>query len=362
MAAMLDVRGLRVALVCPYAIDVAGGVQGQVTSLAHHLRASGATVDVYAPGGRTRPGFISLGRPQCFLDNGSVVRTVVTPWQLAPVARLGGAYDIVHAHEPMLPASAAAIMGTTAAVVGTFHMSAADHRWYRLFAPVLRPVRACIDVAVAVSPTARDFVAAALPGEYRLVSNAIDVEAAPARLPRPGHVVPRILFVGRDDDRKGLPVLLRAFGRLRTAARLDIAGAHVAAAPGVRSHGPVSQQRLRELRARADIVCAPSLGGESFGLVVLEGMAAGAAVVASDLPAYRRVLTPACGRLVPPGDDRALARSLDSLLGDRARLAAMGAVGRRRARRFDWSAVLPAILDAYADADRRRRGGVRAAA
>jgi Glycosyltransferase Family 4 len=98
--ASIDIGGLRVALVCPYAVDVPGGVQGQMTALAARLRAAGAQVDVFAPGGRPRPGFVSLGEPQCFPDNGSVTRTVVTPWQLAPLVRLGAAYDVVHVHEP----------------------------------------------------------------------------------------------------------------------------------------------------------------------------------------------------------------------------------------------------------------------
>jgi phosphatidyl-myo-inositol alpha-mannosyltransferase len=357
-----DVTGLRVALVCPYAVDVPGGVQEQVTGLARRLRTAGAEVDVFAPGGRSRPGFVSLGRPQSFADNGSVTRTVVTPWQLGALARLGAAYDVVHAHEPMLPPCAAAILGATGAVVGTFHMSAPDHRWYRRFGPVVRRVRARIDVALAVSSSARDYVAAVLPGEYRIVPNAIDAAAAPARLPHRCGGPARILFVGRDDVRKGLPVLLRAFRRLRTPARLDVAGARVPAASGVRGHGHVSDERLAALRARADLICVPSLGGESFGLVLLEAMAAGAAVVASDLPAYRRVLPERCGVLVPPADERALARALDDLLARPDRLAAMGAAGRRHARRYDWSAVLPTILDAYADADRRRRAGTRTAA
>jgi phosphatidylinositol alpha-mannosyltransferase len=360
--ASLDVSGLRVALVCPYAVDVPGGVQGQVTALAGRLRKAGADVDVFAPGGRARPGFVSLGEPQCFSDNGAVTRTVVTPWQLAPVARLGAVYDVVHVHEPMLPPCAAAIMGTTAAVVGTFHMSARDHRWYRLFGPVVRRLWTRIDAAMAVSPSARDFVAAVLPGRYRIVPNAIDLDAFPARFPRRLRGERRLLFVGRDDERKGLDVLLRAFARMRTPARLDVAGADVPAVPGVHAHGPVSEDRLRALRAQADVVCAPSLGGESFGLVVLEGMAAGAAVVASDLPAYRRVLPPDCGALVPPGDPDALAGALDALLARPDRLDAMGAAGRRAARRYDWSTVLPAILDAYTDADRGRRREVRAAA
>jgi len=359
--ASIDIGGLRVALVCPYAVDVPGGVQGQVTALAARLRAAGAEVDVFAPGGVPRQGFVSLGEPQCFPDNGSVTRTVVTPWQLAPLVRLGAAYDVVHVHEPMLPPCVAAVMGTSAAVVGTFHMSSNDHRWYRLFAPAVRRVRARIDVALAVSAQARDFVAAVLPGPYRVVPNAVDVDAAPVRLRHRQDGDRRILFVGRGDERKGLDVLMRAHRRLRTRARLDVAGAVVPPTAGVRVHGVVSDDRLRALRARADVVCAPSLRGESFGLVVVEGMAAGAAVVASDLPAYRRVLPDACGVLVPPGDADALAAALDSLLARPDRLAAMGAAGRRHARRYDWGAVLPAVVDAYADADRGRRG-VRAAA
>jgi phosphatidyl-myo-inositol alpha-mannosyltransferase len=366
-----DVSGLRIAVVCPYAMDVPGGVQSHAHGLAAHLRACGAAVNLFAPGRSSPQGaeFTSIGAAQAFPDNGSVTRTVVTPWPLARLARrLRSGYDIVHVHEPMLPPCLTAIAATAAPVVATFHMSASDARWYRRFLPVVRRAWRRIDAAVAVSPLARDVAASVLPGDYRIVPNAIETRpgAVPSvnghgsvngRGPADGNGLPRLLYVGRADPRKGLDVLLQAFRRMAVPARLDLAGPDpaVTADAGVHAHGHVSQLRLRTLLEAADVVCVPSLRAESFGIVIVEAMAAGAAVVASDLDGYAGVLPGECGRLVPAGDAEALASELDALLSAPATLRRMGEAGRRQARAYDWDAVLPRILDIYAEAAEHRR-------
>jgi phosphatidylinositol alpha-mannosyltransferase len=365
--AISDVSGLRIAVVCPYAMDVPGGVQSHAHGLAARLRACGAAVNLFAPGRSSPQGaeFRSIGAPQAFPDNGSVTRTVIAPWSLARMARrLRRGYDIVHVHEPMLPPCLAAIAATDAPVVATFHMSASDARWYRRFRPVVRRAWRRIDAAVAVSPLARDVAASALPGDYRIVPNAIETHAA--GLPSEnGNGLPRLLYVGRADPRKGLDVLLQAFRRMSVPARLDLAGPDraVTADPGVHAHGHVSELRLRALLEAADVVCVPSLRAESFGIVIVEAMAAGTAVVASDLDGYAGVLPDDCGRLVPAGDPGALAGELDALISSPATLRRMGEAGRRRARAYDWDAVLPRILDVYAEATEHRRAarGGRAA-
>jgi phosphatidylinositol alpha-mannosyltransferase len=376
--AVNDVSGLRIAVVCPYAMDVPGGVQRHAHGLAAHLRACGAAVNLFAPGRRSPQGaeFRSIGSPQAFPDNGSVTRTVIAPWALARLGRrLRRGYDIVHVHEPMLPPCLTAIAATDAPVVATFHMSASDARWYRRFLPVVRPAWRRIDAAVAVSTLARDVAASVLPGDYRIVPNAIETRPGPAPAANghpsvnghgsaEGNGLPRLLYVGRADPRKGLDVLLRAFGRMSVPARLDLAGPDptVTAEPGVHAHGQVSELRLRALLEAADVVCVPSLRAESFGIVIVEAMAAGTAVVASDLDGYAGVLPRDCGRLVPAGDADALARELEGLLTSPATMRRMGEAGRRHARSYDWEAVLPRILEIYAEAAEHRRaarGGPR---
>lgn len=369
--AVNDVSGLRIAVVCPYAMDVPGGVQSHAHGLAAHLRACGAAVNLFAPGRSSPQGaeFRSIGAAQAFPDNGSVTRTVVAPLSLARLARrLRRGYDIVHVHEPMLPPCLAAIAATDAPVVATFHMSASDARWYRRFLPVVRRSWRRIDAAIAVSPLARDVAASVLPGDYRIVPNAIRTPPAgsPASNGHPsvnghgaadGNGLPRLLYVGRADPRKGLDVLLQAFRRMSVPARLDLAGPDptVTADPGVHAHGHVSQLRLRALLEAADVVCVPSLRAESFGIVIVEAMAAGTAVVASDLDGYAGVLPTDCGRLVPAGDAVALASELERLIASPATLRRMGEAGRRQARAYDWDAVLPRILDIYAEAAEHRR-------
>jgi phosphatidylinositol alpha-mannosyltransferase len=230
-------------------------------------------------------------------------------------------------------------------------------RWYRLFGPVVRHAAGRLRARIAVSEAARDFVSPSLPGEYRVIPNALDVrQYAPEPGARTGE---RVLFVGRPEPRKGLPVLLRAFAQLPPGLELELVGvgpAEVGALENglppsvlarVHAHGRVSDEQRRALLARADVLCAPSLGGESFGLVVAEGMAAGIPVVASDIPGYRDVLPTDAGCLVSPGDDRALAEALGDLLSDDALRRRLGARGRSAAARFDWRVVAEQVVAVY---------------
>lgn len=362
--AVRDVSGLRIAVVCPYAMDVPGGVQQHTHGLAAHLREGGAAVTLLAPGRHSPQGaeFASIGAARAFSDNGSVTRTLIAPWSLARLGRRlrRGYYDIVHVHEPMLPPGLAAIAATQAAVVATFHMASADARWYRRFAPVVRRARRRIDAAIAVSPQARDLVASVLPGRYRIVPNAVEMHA-PVAPGANGNGVPRLLYVGRADPRKGLDVLLRAFRRVSAPARLDLAGPVAAdtADPRVHALGPVSELHLRALLEAADVVCVPSLRAESFGIVIVEAMAAGAAVVASDLEGYAGVLPRRCGRLVTAGDAVALGDVLEDMISAPDTLRRLGEEGRRRACAYGWGAVLPQILDVYCEAVEHRHGACR---
>jgi phosphatidylinositol alpha-mannosyltransferase len=299
-------------------------------------------VDVLAPadGGNTVAEIVPLGRTIGVPDNGSVTRIPLSPrafWTTGRAVRRG--YDVVHVHEPMLPpAGVTALLNSPAPVVGTFHMAAKDARWYRTFAPAVRALAGRLEARIAVSEQARRFVARVLPGRYLVIPNGIDAGmhgGEPAR--RSGR---RVVFVGRPDRRKGLDVLLAAFGPLAAAgATLDLVGVRPDDVEGravwgdaVCPHGVVSERERTRILAQADVLCAPSRAGESFGLVIAEGMAAGLPVVASALPGYRAVLPERCGRLVPPGDPGALRDALSELLADPGLRARMGAAGAARVR------------------------------
>jgi phosphatidylinositol alpha-mannosyltransferase len=339
---------VRVAIVCPYSWSVPGGVQTHVAGLAGALRERGVDVEILAPadGPVELEGFHPLGGSIGFSWEGTVTRVALSPAAARRTARIvrGRRFDVVHVHEPMLPAAGlTAVWAARAPVVGTFHMVANRPFWYRVWRPVVQPTARRLAARIAVSVAARDFAAQVLPGAYDLIPNAIHTsEFGPGE--RGGR---RIAFVGRPDPRKGLAVLLEALTRLPADVTLDVVGANGDHGPRVRAHGATDDaERLRVL-ADADVLCAPSLGGESFGVVLLEAMAAGLPVVASDIPGYAAVLPPDCGRLVPPGDAGALAAALHELLDDDTLRARLGGAGRREAQRYDWGAVVEDVLAVY---------------
>lgn len=345
---------------CPYSWSVPGGVQSHVAGLARTLVARGHEVDVIAPadGPVDFPGFVAVGGSAPIHDNDSVVRVALSPLASVRTAQVleRGAYDLVHIHEPAIPAvSLTAALTVWAPLVGTFHMYAEGPRWYRPFAPVARAAIERLDERIAVSRAARDHVARVVPGRYRVIPNG--VETVSVRRRHGSDRVLRVVFVGRPDPRKGLEVLLEAVRRLPGGVTLDLVGVPPDALPAgtpadVTAHGRVTDEERTRLLAAADVLCAPSLRGESFGIVLVEGMAAGLPVVASAIPGYVDVLPPGCGRLLPPGDPAALAGALAELAADPALRARLGAAGRRRARRYAWSNVVERIVAVYETAIR----------
>jgi phosphatidylinositol alpha-mannosyltransferase len=327
---------------------VPGGVQTHVAGLADALRGRGVETEILAPADEpvALDGFHPLGRTVGFRWEGTVTRVALSPATVVRTARLvrSKRFDVVHVHEPMLPAAGTtAVWAARVPVVGTFHMVGRRPFWYRVWRPVVVPTAARLAARIAVSAAARDFVAQVLRGPYDLVPNAIDTGAFGAG-ERRGR---RIAFVGRDEERKGLPVLLAALERLPDDVTLDLVGVNGDRGPRVRAHGRASDEQRRAVLAGADVLCAPSLGGESFGVVLLEAMAAGLPVVASDLPGYSAVLPPDCRRLVPPGDAGALATALRELLDDEALRARLGGAGRRAVRRYDWDVVVDDVISVY---------------
>jgi phosphatidylinositol alpha-mannosyltransferase len=359
-----DADAVRIALVCPYSWTVPGGVQSHVLGLAQALRERGHEADILAPadGPVDLPGFVAVGRSLPIRDNGSKVRVALGPAAAVRVVRAlsRGGYDLAHLHEPMIPVTClSALLSARIPLVGTFHMYASGPRWYRPFSPLARRAVPRLAARIAVSEAALRHVSRTVPGEYHVIPNGIDTRAFACEGPRHGN---RIIFIGRSERRKGLPVLLDAFGALPGEPLLDLVGVerpalarvgrHLPAdvLARVRAHGRVSDAERTRLLAEADVLCAPSLRGESFGIVLLEAMAAGLPVVASSIPGYIDVASDSCGRLVPPGNREALEAALAELLTDAALRERLGAEGRRLAARYDWSQIVERVLAVYSQA------------
>jgi phosphatidylinositol alpha-mannosyltransferase len=265
-----------------------------------------------------------------------VQRVALSPAAIGRTARAvrGRGYDVVHVHEPMLPAAGlTAVAASRAPVVATFHMYRQALLWYAVFAPVVRTAARRVDAFLAVSPAAAQYARRGTGRSPEIIPNGIDYDAFAALEGERGGR--RVLFIGRDEPRKGLSVLREAHRRLD--AELVLVG----------PAGYVSDEELRRELARADVLAAPSLGGESFGLVIVEAMAAGVPVVASDIPGYREVLPAGAGVLVPPGDPQALADALRDMLADGDARVRMGAAGREAAKRYAWPRIAEQTLAVY---------------
>jgi phosphatidylinositol alpha-mannosyltransferase len=378
---------MRVGLVCPYSLDVPGGVQSHVRDLARGLMARGHEVRLLAPGAAdgSRPSYVHTVGPAVPIPyNGSVARLAFGPRAaLRTRAWLRhGDFDVVHVHEPTTPSlSLLTVWASDRPIVATFHTALGRSAATASFGGVLRPAVQRIAAQIAVSEAARRSMAARLPGDPVIVPNGIDYASFSTASPRrrwttPG---PTIAFLGRwDEPRKGLRVLLDAFGPVREAfptARVLVGGPGRARArtsllptrgsarccPTVcarRSHGssveflgPLSDSDRSALLASADVFVAPNTGGESFGIILVEAMAAGAPVVASDLPAFAAVLDGGrSGRLFGTGDAQAAAAAIIELLADADAASVLRARGQAAAKAYDWSRVVPAIESVYEQA------------
>jgi phosphatidylinositol alpha-mannosyltransferase len=358
---------MRVALACPYAWDAPGGVQTHVRQLAVRLGDLGHEVLVVAPStARPSEHFVrSVGSPIRIPYNESVAPVALTLGARGRVRAALGTFrpDVVHAHEPLVPGVGMfAVRATDRPVVGTFHAFAQRSLLLSAAGPILRPLWRRLDARIAVSRAAAAFVRDRVGRDgIRVIPNGVEVElfagADPATLPE-GR---RILFVNRLDRRKGFPVMVEAFRRVagrRPDALLVVAGdgrdrgAIRDLSSVVRRRvvmlGSVPHAGLPPYHAACEVFCAPATGRESFGIVLVEAMAAGLPVVASDIPGYREVVRDGVeGLLVPPRDPRALAEVLDRILGDDELARAMGAAGRERARRYSWDAVAGEVESVY---------------
>lgn len=354
---------MKVAVVCPYSLTLPGGVQAQALGLAHAYRGLGLEATVLAPCDAEPPagGVVPIGRSIPFASNGSVAPIAPDP---VAVARTLAALraerpDVLHLHEPLSPGAPwAALLRCPAPAVGTFHASGnAIAATYRALRPVLRPLARRLAFRTAVSNDARLTAERWLGGAYRILPNGVDVERFAKSEPWPTDR-PAVLFVGRHEERKGLSVLLDAFARLDGDAVLWVAGEgpqtrelKARGVPGVEWLGPVpDDEKARRLRA-ASVFCAPSLYGESFGIVLLEAMAAGVPVVASDIPGYRDVARrDREAVLVAPDDPVALRDALARVLGDGSGVAPLVEAGRERAAAFSMTSLAERYVSLFEQA------------
>jgi phosphatidylinositol alpha-mannosyltransferase len=354
---------MRVGLVCPYSLSLPGGVQEQVLGLARVLRAMGHQARVLGPCDGAPPdvGVVPLGSSLPTFANGSLAP--IAP-DLSCVLRTirvlrEEEFDVLHLHEPCAPGPCVtSLVYAPAPMVGTFHAAGASagYKWLR---PIAVWAADRLTVRSAVSEDARDMAARYLGGAYRLLFNGIEVERFAKATPWPTDG-PTVLFLSRHEVRKGLDVLLRAMDRVPEDVRLWVAsdgpetGELRTLAAGDRRVewlGRISdEEKARRLRA-ADVLCAPSLHGESFGLVLLEAMAASTPVVASDLPGYRNVARH--GRealLVRPGDPEELAEAITGVLEEPEMRRSLVAAGDARAAEFSMDRLAERYLELYEQA------------
>jgi phosphatidylinositol alpha-mannosyltransferase len=357
---------VRIALVCPYAWEASGGVQVHVKNLGDRLRERGHEATVLAPtiAPPSEPGMRSVGRPFRVSYRGTVAPIAPLSYRRTRAVLREIRPDVVHVHEPLTPsASMFATLAATAPVVATVHAYLDRSVAMELSAPILRRVWRRVAVGVAVSEAAASFLRRSLPGTaLEIVPNGVDVEAFAAAEPLDDVLAGRrILWVHRLDAQKGFPVAVAAFSKVL----VDVADAALivvgegkdrealglltrSARARVDMRGAVPNEGTPPYHAASEVFVAPAVGQESFGMSLVEAMAAGLPVVATDIPGYREVVSDDVeGLLVPPRDPEALAAALLRVLREPALAARLGGAGRERARTFDWPVVVDRLEELY---------------
>lgn len=360
---------MRVGIVCPYSLDVHGGVQSHVMDLAEALIARGHHASVLAPTeSDDLPSYVvPAGRTVAVPYNGAVARVSFGPVLAARCRRWlrEGDFDVLHLHEPATPSlSLLALWAAECPVVATYHSTTERSRALSATAAILRPSLEKISARIAVSEDARGFQVSHVGGEPLIIPNGVYVDRFTSASPREewrgadGTVV----FVGRlAEQRKGFALLAQVFGevaatspglRLLVVGGGDVDRARAQIRPSARDQvtflGAASEADKAAALATADVYVAPNTGRESFGVVLVEAMAAGTTVLASDLPAFRRVLEGGrCGELFRTEDAADLAARLTRLLEDPLRRAALQDAASTAVRRYDWSAVATRVIRVY---------------
>ncbi|MBV9326605.1 MAG: glycosyltransferase family 4 protein [Chloroflexi bacterium] len=376
---------MKLALVSPYDFAYPGGVTEHVSHLAEQFRAHGHEVHIIAPSSddETEPSLSvdapvhRIGRVVSIPANGSVARITLSLRSYLQAKRLLSEeqFDLIHLHEPMMPALPLTVLRHSGATnIGTFHAFRNTPLAYFYGKPILKPFFRKLHGHIAVSSAAREFVGEYFPADYRVIPNGIDFPRFNTRYPPLEELSdgrPTVLFVGRLEKRKGLRFLLRAWPMVlkrQPEARLVVVGRgrplegyrrfaerHGWGPSDVKFAGYVAAEDLPRYYQACDVFCAPNTGQESFGIVLLEAMAAGAPIVASDIPGYRDVVTSGEeGLLVERQNPGALADAVCRLLGNPELRASMRRAGQFKAREFDWPRVAAQVLDYYEEVLEKR--------
>ena len=367
---------MKIALVSPYDFAYPGGVVNHISCLEQHLTRMGHEVKIFAPASQAihtfGDRFIPVGKPRSIPVSGSIARITLSPWLSSKIKAIleREKFDICHLHEPLMPMLCTTVIRLShTPTVGTFHASGGKP-WYSFGTPagkllLKRWVRK-LDGKIAVSQPALGYVSKHFPGDYAIIPNGIDSkyfcpDVSPIDEFSDGKI--NILFVGRMEKRKGLDYLLEAYKQAKQEipnSRLIIVG------PGTRLRhkyekqvkrsglkdvafiGYTSYSELPRYYKTADIVCSPATGRESFGIVLLEAMAVGKPLVASNIQGFNGVVTHGVdGLLVPPKNAEKLAEALISLMIDKSLRQQMGAKGRLKALEYDWEHIAQRVVDYY---------------
>ena len=364
---------MKIALVSPYDFTWPGGVTAHISQLSHQLITMGHQVKILAPFSPARAdgldqNFVPLGRTVPIPSGGSIARISLSAWLYRRVRNLlrRENFDVIHLHEPLAPYLPLAVLQCSKSVnIGTFHAFHGSTRWYRLSSPVLNHWFKRLDGHIAVSPAAQSHVGRFFPADYSLIPNGIDLSVFGAEVPPlpeflDGKV--NILFVGRLEKRKGLRYLLEAYSRLKwdfPDTRLIVVGPgnpdkycyRILAERNLQDvvfAGVVPHQLLPRYYRTADIFCSPATGKESFGIVLLEAMAAAKPIVASRIEGYSYIVNHGQqGLLSPPKDADALADALALLIQNPDLRREMGARGRTAVNDYSWSIVAQQVMDFY---------------
>jgi phosphatidylinositol alpha-mannosyltransferase len=368
---------VKVGIVVPFSWSFWGGVPEHADHQTRTLQALGHDVRLIIgndpPGKLTKalhprigrhespPDYvIPIGRSVIVPANGSLSNIVLTPRSIGRLRRALAQeqFDVLHVHEPMAPiVSAMSLVLCECPVVSTSHSSGDTLRWYSIVHKFWGFLAEQLDHKLAVSERAREVALQHLGGPVEVLSNGVVMPTEAEHHGREPHVV----FIGRNEPRKGLPVLLRAWPEVarRTGARLRVVGADPLSvrwllrregleAPNVDLLGSIPEEPLTEELLSASVLAAPSIGRESFGMVLTRAFGCATPVVASDIEGYRDVATPDSSVLVPPGDERALAEALIAVLEDDARRAALGAAGRRLVEeKYSWERIAGRLVEIY---------------
>lgn len=360
---------MRVGIVCPYSLTLPGGVQGQVLALADELRNQGLDVRVLGPcdGPPPNAGVTPLGDSLPTAANGSVAPIAPDPAAQLRIIRAlrDERFDIVNLHEPLAPGvTQTALLFKSQPLVGTFH-AAGESAAYKWLNPVVRWLSRKLDYRCAVSVDAEKMAQHAVGGDYEVLFNGVNLRPF-AHNTQPKTSEPTIFFIGRHEPRKGLAVLLDAMSELPSSFRLWIAGtgpetdqlrAKVAGDARIEWLGRISEQEKIDRLCRATVFCAPSLGGESFGVVLVEAMAAGTPVVASELAGYTNVARQGVDSvLVPPSDSSALAGAIRNVCTDSSLSQSLQTEGLRRAEDFSMTVLAQRYIEIFEDVLRKSGG------